>query len=84
MAWDIWKRKNDGRDYGRGDPPPADSVEWAGIPQSAANMMARGKKPPVVATMGAEGEPEKKKPWPWLIGGFIVGLITGSWGRGDD
>ena len=40
MAWDLWKRKTTQTDFARGEPPPADSIEWAGIPQSAANMMA--------------------------------------------
>lgn len=83
MAWDIWKRENNGRDYGRGDPPPAESHEWAGIPQSAANMMAQGRKAPVSVTVGAEGEPKKKTPWLWAVGGFVAGLITGSWGKDD-
>lgn len=94
MAWDMWKRKNDGRDYGRGEPPPAESHEWAGVAPSAAEAIAReGRKksaapaPKVVsrASVGAEGESGGgKKSLLLVIGGFVVGLIAGSWGRGDE
>lgn len=85
MAWDFTKQKSNGRDYARGEPPPAHSHEWAGIPQSAADMMARGRgKPaPAKATVGAEEGEKKKSHLLWVIGGFVVGLITGSWGRRD-
>lgn len=93
MAWDMWRRKNDGRDFGRGQPPPADSHEWAGVAPSAAEAIARegrtkaeakAAKAPVRAAVGAEGESGGKKPWLLVIGGFVVGLIAGSWGRGGE
>lgn len=86
MAWDFVKRKSSGRDYARGEPPPAHSHEWAGIPQSAADMMARGRGKTVKGVVGAEPaqrEEKSKGPILWIVGGFIVGLITGSWGRED-
>jgi hypothetical protein len=91
MAWDMWKRKNNGRDYGRGQPPPADSHEWAGVAPSAAEAIARegrkkasAAKVAASATVGAEGEKADKKPWLFVIGGFVAGLIAGSWGRGGE
>lgn len=96
MAWDVWKRRNDGRDFGRGAPPPVESHEWAGVAPSAAEAIVReerkraaGKTPPAKvaarATVGAEqGSSDTKKPWWMLAAGFVVGLIAGSWGRGDE
>lgn len=91
MAWDMWRRKNDGRDFGRGAPPPVGSHEWAGVAPSAAEAIVNEsrKKAPAAkvaarATVGAEQDSGGKKPWFMLIGGFIVGLIAGSWGRGDE
>ncbi len=90
MAWDMWKRKNDGRDYGRGEPPPAESHEWAGVAPSAAEAIAReGRKGSKIKTaarvvVGSETEGGKKKPWLIVIGAFVAGLVTGSWGRGGE
>ena len=94
MAWDMWKRKNDGRDYGRGAPPPVESHEWAGVAPSAAEAIVREEKRKAAAkapaakvatraSVGAESE-GSKKPWFMLIGGFVVGLIAGSWGKGGE
>jgi len=86
MAWDLFKWRSTGADHARGEPPPADSVEWSFIPQSAANMMARGRNAKKEG-VAVKGEEEKvggsKKPWLWGIAGAVVGLIIGSWGRGD-
>lgn len=94
MAWDMWKRKNDGRDYGRGAPPPVGSHEWAGVAESAAEAIVReerkkaaGKAPPakVVSRASVSGEGgSNSKPWWMLVGGFVAGLIAGSWGRGGE
>lgn len=92
MAWDMWHRKTTDKDYGRGAPPPVGSHEWAGVAESAAEAIvneskkkaaARAPAPKVAtrASVGAEGEGDKKKPWVVLVCGFVVGLIAGSWGR---
>jgi hypothetical protein len=85
MAFDIFKWRSTGVDHARGEPPPADSVEWSFIPQSAADMMARGRgaKKERVTVRGEGKTEESKKPWLWGIAGAVVGLIVGSWGRGD-
>lgn len=82
MAFDLSKWKNTSADHARGEPPPADSVEWSFIPQSAANMMARQRGKATVLK-GEETKPEAPKPWLWGLAGAVAGLIVGSWGRGD-
>jgi hypothetical protein len=70
------------RNWARGAPPPAHSWEWAGIPQSAAVMMAgtADEKKEVAKTMKRGTELEKKRSaWPFAVGGFVLGLVLGSW-----
>jgi hypothetical protein len=73
------------RNWARGAPPPASSWEWSGIPQSAAVAMAgegREEKRRVAVKAEAGGaQKSSSSPWPFAIGGFVAGLLLGSWGN---
>ncbi len=87
MSWDVLSGKNDGRDWARGEPPPAHSIEWAGIPQSAANMMARSGSSGASSMAGTgiatTSSTEKPRTWLWALGSFVAGTIIGSLGEKD-
>lgn len=79
MAYNIFGQ-NTTKDFSRGEAPPSDSYEWAGVALPPPGRPRTGQiLPPASAVNGTTViviQPPKRKVWPWLVGlGSLAGLF---------
>lgn len=70
------------RNFARGEPPPPDSWEWAGVakpPERKKTATAPGGKPAVAFVEVTTVTVEKKSKMPWLLVGIggVIGFFLG-------
>ena len=69
------------RNFARGEPPPHDSWEWAGVakPPPPKKSSAPGSKPAVAFVEVTTVTVEKKSKMPWLLVGIgsVIGFFLG-------
>lgn len=76
MAKDIF-RGQIGKDFSRGEAPPSDSYEWAGVALPPPGRPRSNGKTVQAGTTVVVIQQPKRKVWPWLLG--LGALVGGVW-----